>query len=347
MNVRLFRYFTVLAVAFYSLTACNLVKEDLDDCQDVDFRLDYQLRLVTNITTELQTELGLQADLEVKGLLEEYLKDIFTDFAKDVDLSFYDVDIPMRRKEHKTETMNGSESSYTLTLAAGDYMHLAVANIASDSSVRLLDDQFCKDASLTQKIEDNLAPAHTTGLFTARKEIDVKSGINQHFDVKLYMVNAASALVINMEEAVNTVESVTVFVEGMATNFNIADSVYTYNLNPQVATTKLRTADGNKACFASVHFPSKPAAPSGVIIQVDDDDVTADEALWQWNVLAKMTDGTITKSTLKISQPLDAGHIRILNAKMGDNGVVTTNDMTVSVSITLDWTPGIDFPVIF
>ena len=48
--------------------------------------MDYQLKLVTNMTTELQTQLTTMTELSVANALEMHLKDIFTDFAHDVDL---------------------------------------------------------------------------------------------------------------------------------------------------------------------------------------------------------------------------------------------------------------------
>ena len=47
--------------------ACSLIDEDMRDCE-TDTRLDYELRLVTNMTTELQTQLSLEEDAEVAAM---------------------------------------------------------------------------------------------------------------------------------------------------------------------------------------------------------------------------------------------------------------------------------------
>ncbi|MBQ3821115.1 MAG: hypothetical protein II809_06595, partial [Bacteroidales bacterium] len=80
----------IWALALLSIAGgCCLVDEDLSDC-DKELGIDYELRLVTNMKIEMDTVLDAEADRYVYDALKEYLKDIFSDFAHDVDLSFYD-----------------------------------------------------------------------------------------------------------------------------------------------------------------------------------------------------------------------------------------------------------------
>jgi len=303
-----------------------------------DFVLDYQLKLVTNITTELETELSLGADAEIKGMLKEYLQDIFTDYARDVDLSFYDTEPPMTRLNHMSEVMNGSESSYTLYLPVRKYRHTAVANILENQSVVLRDDEECQSGRLVQESSATTVPPHKTGLFTARQDIDVLSGMDQHFDVHLYMANAASALVLDLSGA-PSVKDLKVTVSGFATEFHISDSTYVF---PQTAvvmeTRRLDNVWKNRACFVSVHFPSPSLEDTKIII--DDGGASegvSEDSLWAWTIHATLQDGTVTESVLQMHNPLPAGHLKVLNAIVSDNGSVTTPDTTVGVSITLDW----------
>lgn len=333
----------VLVGAALSLEGCSLIDEDLTDC-GTDFQLDYQLRLVTNITTELETELGLESDIAVNGILSDYLKDIFTDYARDVDLSFYETEHPMERLNHMQEIMNGSESNYTLYLPVRKYRHTAVANILNNASVSLIDDEVCSTGCLVQEESGGEVPPHATGLFTARKDIDVLSGVDQRFDVRLYMANAASALVVDWKEA-STVKDLSVTVSGFASGFNISDSTYVFSAkDPVMATRKLETESGDKTCFVSVHFPSHPVPETKITIDDDDTDAgQSDTPLWRWTVHALIEDGTITESVLQIYNPLEAGHLKILNVKVQDTGIVTTTDPSVGVSVTLNWQDGNQF----
>lgn len=330
---------------------CSLVDDDLSTC-DNEFQLDYQLCLVTNITTELETELSFLTDKEIQGKLKDYLKGIFTDYAKDVNLSFYDNEPPQSRLKHLTETMNGSESSYTLFLPVRTYLHTALANIKDNQSVTLEDDEYCKTARLVQHTMDGVVQPHNTGLFTAREDIQVVSGIDQHFDVRLYMSNAATALVMDLSETAGLVQEVNVMVSGFATEYRIYSNEFVYapeGEDPLVATSRLDTSsDGQQACFVSVHFPSRPASEqSKVVVEVDDGAKTSADPLWEWIIHAKLTDGTITESVLQMHEELQEGHIKVLKATLRDNGVAMVEDPTVGISVTLDWNDAGDYDVDF
>ena len=334
--------FLLLTVLF---AGCSLVDEDLSDCQN-SLGLDYQLRLETNITTELQTQLGLVSQLEIQGVLKDHLSGIFSDYARDVDLSFYDVVDPMERLTHMTEVMNGSESSYALFLPVRSYMHTAVANIQANTSVSLQGDDYYHQGRLVQHSgTDGVVQPHNTGLFTARQHLDVKAGVDQQFDVHLYMANCATALVLNRSEA-PSVQSIKVYVEGMATGFQIADSTYVFEGNPMVASQELKTEDEMTSCFASIHFPSRDEPESKVVIEVTDPEPEYfSNTVWNWKVYVTNQDGSITESVLHMHQRLPAGFLKVLNVTVRESGEVETTDSTVGVSVTLDWTPGLDFPV--
>ena len=345
-SLRLFLALSGLALAA-AFTSCSLVDSDLSNC-DREFHLDYQLRLVTNITTELQTELAMQQDGEVRSLLENYLKNIFRDYARDVDLSFYNVEAPMERSFHMTKEMNASETSYILTLPVQEYRHLAVANIASCKNVILEGGGYCNTSSFVQIPQDGIVEPHKAGLFTARTDMSVLSNKDQSFDVTLYMTNAASALVLDVSEA-GPVKDLVVRLDGLADGFSISDSTYVFSGKENISTDMLQTQDQNTRCYASVHFPSANLPGSKVIIDDGDDQdgKLSEDPMWSWKVYAKMPDGTIVESLVHVYSPLLAGHIKVLKAKLMDNGVVYTEDTGVGVSVTLDWKNGGEYPVYF
>lgn len=324
-----------------ALGGCCLVDEDLSEC-GTDLQIDYELRLVTNVSTELKTVLGLEGDAHVADALKTYLAPVFTDFANDVDLSFYDVSEPYQVLEHMSEIMNANQSSYTIYLPSRGYSHTAVANIRDNGSVTLEDNDFLYNSVLrqhtTKGADDNKVSPHRTGIFSTRLDMDVKANLDQRFDVTLYMVNAASALVLDTSEATG-VQDVKVFVEGFATEFQVADSTYVFGGDMLVMTEEIPVNDGKSRCFASVHFPSKDPDGTKVIIDSQDPFIAedAENALWKWRCYITLDDGSITETVLGINKPLRPGGLKILKAKVQDTGIVTTDDPTVGVSVTLDW----------
>ena len=172
------RYFFInvglLLSAIWLTVGCSTIDDDLSDCYvENQYRMDYQLRLVTNMTTELKTQLTTMTELSVANALTTHLKDIFTDFAHDVDLSFYDTEGDLNRLQHDKHIMDANQSSYTLTLPMRKYMHLAIANIADNDMVDLSGDEYSPSSILQQakgQLTDGkeILRSHTTGLFTAR-----------------------------------------------------------------------------------------------------------------------------------------------------------------------------------
>lgn len=320
-----------------AFTGCHLVDEDMSEC-GTDFNLDYELQLVTDITTELSTELSMESDLEISSLLQQDLEGVFVEYASDVDLSFYDTDGSGLRLKHMSEVMNASQTSYTLYLPVREYEHCAVANLKDNGAVTLVGDDNSHTARLEQHAVDGIAPVHGTGLFTARQDIKVLSGMDQHFEVHLHMANASSVLVLDLSEAPN-VEEVTVLAEGFATGFNIADSTYVFDGAQRNATREIDTEDALRRSFVAVHFPSRDA-PGTKADEVPED-------LWRWLVYARMKDGTTTETVLHMQEPRPAGSFDILTGSVRENGVIQPSDYRVGASVTLDWHEGISAPIEF
>ncbi|MBR4826542.1 MAG: hypothetical protein IKZ91_01495 [Bacteroidales bacterium] len=335
-------------VAALLVQGCCLVDEDLSDCVDeVEVTMNYELRMVTNMKTEIQTQLSMATDMHVSAALQAHLAGIFTDYARDVDLGFYDVVRNQDagdslRLEHMERTMNANESSFTLNIPFRDYMHLAVANCLQSGGITLNNSELCHHSQLSQPNAD-VVESHKAGLFTARLGMSVLEGVNQQFHVNLYMANCAAALVLDQRSA--DVTRLEAYTTGFATGFNICDSTYTFRREQKVKADIVVPEEGSEFCFVSVSFPSMDPEETRVVIETEDPFIAEEQdyALWEYLVYATLSDGSITESRLRVRVPLRAGQLKIIHARMTDDGVVNTEDPTVAVSVSLDWGNGPTF----
>lgn len=318
----------LLLSACWLMAGCSVIDDDLSDCgePEEEYNIDYELRLITNMTTELETQLTTITEMGVAESLRAHLKDIFSDFAHDIDLSFYDTEGDMTRLHHKRDIIDANQTSYTLTLPMQEYMHLAVANIAENHVVGLSNDENCQ-TSMLQQTDDSPIASHTTGLFTARLPMEVLSGVSQTFNVKLYMANSAVALVLDTKG--HAYSEMKVYATGFAKEFMIEDSTYVFP-EKEVLVRADKVETGNDLlCFCSVNFPSH-----------NPDEVEADQPLWQLKVYVTMPDGSITETVIDVKEQLKAGELKIIKGELDDNGAVRPYDSTVGVSVTLDWNEG-------
>lgn len=318
----------LLLSACWLMAGCSVIDDDLSDCgePEEEYNIDYELRLITNMTTELETQLTTITEMGVAESLRAHLKDIFSDFAHDIDLSFYDTEGDMTRLHHKRDIIDANQTSYTLTLPMQEYMHLAVANIAENHVVGLSNDENCH-TSMLEQTDDSPIASHTTGLFTARLPMEVLSGVSQTFNVKLYMANSAVALVLDTKG--HAYSEMKVYATGFAKEFMIEDSTYVFP-EKEVLVRADKVETGNDLlCFCSVNFPSH-----------NPDEVEADQPLWQLKVYVTMPDGSITETVIDVKEQLKAGELKIIKGELDDNGAVRPYDSTVGVSVTLDWNEG-------
>ena len=380
--ISLFSFSALCLMAFAS--CCKYIDDDLSDC-GATFELDYEMRLVTNISTEIETQLPAESDKGIAEALRKHLSGIFTDFAHDVDLSFYDTQGDSLRLHHDKHIMDASEATYTLYLPMREYMHLAAANDVNNAVVDVTNDERCHPSRLetvadrgnpsARTVSDTIA-SHTTGLFTARLPMDVKAGVDQKFHVLLYMANCAAALVVDPWG--HDASKLSVLTTGYATGFNICDSVFTFEgKDPMVETVLVRGENTSEVAFCSVSFPSREpadvenpsartlttgAAPGAMTLTTgaqgeltqDGAAVTrtviettepfeaesSDHTLWKFVAYHRNADGTTTKTELGLAKPLRAGQLKIIKGYLKDDGSITTDDMTVGVSVTLDWHQG-------
>ena len=328
-----------------SVVGCTLVDQDLSSCE-TSYDIDYELRLVTNLTTELKTQVSTQVELtSVAEALLDHLGSVFTDHAYDVDLSFYDVQGDSARLHHESHIMDASEQSFTLFIPRREYMHLAVANLDKCGQLQMVDDERCHTAALLQKNGDYVE-SFRTGVFAARLPMDIKEGVDEHFDVKLGMVNCASALAL--DTLGSGLGGIKVSVSGFASGINLADSTYIFRSAPEVVADEVKTGDGRFACFCAVTFPSKDVETK-VVIDTDDPFVSpeAAEALWTCTVYVTTGDGKVTKTDLGVKQPLRPGQFMLIRGKVEPDGSVVPREQFVGASVSLEWNeqPGWDIDI--
>lgn len=322
--------------------SCSTIDDDLSDC-GTDFELDYELWLITNMNTELQTELSMETDINVAQSLREFLGGIFTDFAHDVDLSFYETEGTMPRLQHDKHIIDGNQASYTIYLPKRQYMHLAAANLVENKLVSLSGDENCP-TSVLQQIPGDTITSHNTGLYTARESMEVLEGVNQTFNVRLFMANCAEALVIDPRG--QDIRDIKVVTTGFATQFSIKDSTYHYAaLDPIVKAERVDREGDGKWCFCSVNFPSRESEDvdgTRSVVETEDPFIAqpGDKVLWQFRVYLTLADGSMTETVLSVKKPSRAGQLTIIKGYITDKGTVEPVDQTVGVSVTLDWHQG-------
>lgn len=336
-----------LCAVFMLVAGCSMIDEDQSDCGE-EAKMDYELELITNISTEVKTELNTQTDISLVSLLKDYLGNIFSDFAHDINLLFYGVDGDSPLLYHDAHIMNGSERTYTLTIPRQRYMHIAVANVEDDPVVHLEDTENCYTAVLRQ-VEGDTIDSHNMGIFTGRQLMEMIEGVDQTFNVKLFMANCSAMLVVDPQG--HDISDMEVFTTGFATAFYIADSVYEFKEPlPLIRTKRLEPDEEGVVGFVSVNFPSREPSspkptelrPTRTVIETTEPFIAqpGDEVLWEFRIYLPQSDGTITETILGIKEPLRAGQLKIVRVRVGDNGAIESEAPEVGVSVTLDWKPG-------
>lgn len=341
------RYQTIFFTFLLFLSSCSMIDEDQSDCEvSTPAEVNYDMQLVTNMTTEIQTQLSAQTTFTLAESLRSHLSEIFSDYAYDVDLSFYDTVDDSVRLQHDRHIMDANQASYTLNLPMRQYMHLAVANIVENDLVGMANDEYCHPSKLQQVARDTIE-SHGTGIFTARLPMNVLEGVDQTFEVHLFMVNCAACLVIDPQG--NDASGVKVFSTGFATGFNICDSAFVYpQQSPIVRATALtRQNDSDEVGFCSVTFPSpepkeQKSGRTRTVIETEEPFIVepGEESLWEFRVYVPQPDGRVTETILGIREPLRAGQLKIIKVRLRADGSVDPETPEVGASVTLDWKPG-------
>ena len=318
-------------------TGCSLIDDDLTNCGK-DFSLQYEMRLITNMELEINQVLSAETDESVAAAIRRQLSPVFSDRAHDVDLSFFSATEPEQLQFHRNEVIDANRTSFTFYLSKEDYMHLAAANLDNNTRVNLLSADNSRALRLSQVSGDTIG-SHQTGLFTARLPMEVLDSVDQTFDVHLYMANCAVALVI--DTIGYSGRFISAYLGGTADAFYLRDSLYAFDrhqliradeVNLSAPAAPARTSAASSAdysvCYTAVAFPSSEAADK-------------DGNFWQMKVYVQLPNGKITESVLSVTNPLRAGTLKVIKAKMQDDGSVLPQANTqVSAIVTIDWKKG-------
>lgn len=340
---RIFRFLVVAASALILLvTGCSLIDEALEECKE-SLKLTCHLRLVTNVKVQLMTQLSDKRDEALREALEKHLDNVFSEYARDVDLSFYAADEEGRRLEHRTAIMEAEQATYEIELPARDYDLQALANIGTESHVRLTGDEFCNTAQVSQPVTD-LMPSQTAGLFATRMPLTVHRDESESFDVNLYMFNSAVAMVVHRDSCEYVSASCELL--ELSDGFMVQDSLFTFSKPTRFASVEVpvdtvgyesnwRTTP---ALFCGVAFPSVDAGT-----KADGEE----ETLWQVAVNVELPDETVTRTVISVSTPLPAGELIVLRGWLHANGVYEPEPvpdvMVCGISVTLNWEEGMHY----
>ena len=312
---------------------CRLIDDDLSVCgTETDYLVSYQVRLTTQINMTIDEKLSSEVEKPIAVALKKWSEPIFSGQAHDLDMRFYSLDGTDELKHHQYEIIDATQKSYTLTIPRQDYLHLAVVNMKDNKSVSLMGGQYASSMSVNQLDLDTL-PSHSTAVYTARLPMHMTENENLSFDVHLYMVSCALALVVQDSTFLSTPVIEQVTISGTASGFNVKDSVYTFAW-PSV----IRSEKVTEQCYAAVVLPSRDSLPSSVPAKKSPADT--DTGLWQLTAHTRRTDGTITETKLSFNTPLKAGTMEIIKVYLKDDGSLGTTDAEVGVTVTLDWKSG-------
>lgn len=298
------------------------IDEDMSDCYPTMKRsITYQILLLTNFEPEIKEKLGKAEDTEVAKSLRQHLDGIFTDNDQQLDMLFYSNHDPFELKHHEFHAMNTNRATYTVSLPANPYLHIATAYRRQGLNVETERTDNGQTASLRQQPSQGTAEPHTSAIYTTHRTIDF-SKETQDVLINLYIANSAVALVIDPQG--HQAQSVRVLSTGFATGFNIADSAYTHTTpSPMILTKQLTVDGGNEWCYCSANFPS-------------------DDNGWMFKAYVTLPNGSVTESILSVRKPLKAGELAIVKAYMDEEGALRTDDHQVGISVMLNWKEGMN-----
>lgn len=315
------------------LTAC--INEDLSEC-GIDYEVEYKVTVQTNVTTELSTELRTEAEVELGKELAGALEGFFSDRAHDLNLTFYDMKQQGVLSHHESHIIDANAAVYTLYLPPRDYRHLSVANELLVPTVSVENAENFETLRIRQTVADTV-DSHPAALFAARMNMEIQEGIDQVFNVRLYMQNAAVALLIDPLGC--EVTDYSGYLGGLATSFAVNDSVYAYDHSPVVRTERLDLAGNPLLCLHGQGFPSPDTFADRPASQ-HQRATTQDNGLWHFDVYLTLAGGSVTHTRLYFSSPLRAGEFRIVKAQLSTQGEVLPESSEVGTSVEIDWKPG-------
>ena len=320
---------------FALFIGCSIIDDDLSVCGN-NYTIDYEMRMVTDMQMTINEELTLEIEESMSLALKDWLGPILSGRAHDLNVNFYSLDGRDVLKQHWEDVIDATQKSYTLNIPREDYMHLAVVNIAENSTMFLSGEKHAATMRLEQRKGDTLM-TQPTAVYTAREKMLMAQDTTiSKFDVHLYMVNCVVALVVDSLGV--PLPEMDVQLSGTATGFNVLDSTFTFE-HPSI----LRATRLMDKCYAVVAWPSVSdsamnAGPSQIKATT-----TEDKTYWEVRSYVKLPSGSVTETVFSMHKPLEAGTIVIIRANMEEDGSLDPLNMErneVGVTVQLDWKDG-------
>lgn len=332
-----FQILILVGVAVFA--GCNLIDEDTSECEQ-DFSMNLSTRLITNLNTSLG-ELSLVEEAPVQNALRAHLSGIFPDIAHDMDYRFYQTHGDSLLAYSRTEVIDADKDRMEIHLPVLEYQHLSIANLMENGVVSLKEDDRCRRNRLVQPSSD-VIPSHKTGIFSGRLLMELLPQKDQTFTEELYMVNCASALVLDTLSS--HIKGASIYVTDMATDFSVCDSLYHYGTAPLVRADKVDVNEGSLMCFAAVHMPSKDNGRRTKLVVEDPTLIDSEESAetwWRLKCYLTLKDDTVTETVLGVRKPIRAGSLMVLRASADNTGrVIPQSAVMAGVSVQIDWNDG-------
>ena len=321
--------------------SCSLIDDDLTDCAQ-EFMLNVRLRLETHLDVELSETLSAETDEQARKIVKQYLDNIFTDTAHDIDIMFFKQSSD-RMEKHIVDIIDGTQSVYTVFLPIDNYHNISLANIERNEIVTVNDTLDEATANLQVQNSDTIA-SQKTGIFSASLPVNVNDSIeNQTIEVSLKQVNCAVALV-NTQPSYN-IGDISMYVAGTASSYMLRDSLYLFDRPVLVKADRLMptsasapkhiAADTTPAfqCLTAVCLPA-PDLP------------TADGSYFKIYAYVPLDDGSVTENILSVNRPLSAGRVMVIKTEMKEKGeLVPVSTTDVGVTVTLNWKQGAEHDI--
>lgn len=318
-------------IALLMLGGCSLIDDDLSVC-GVDCRIDYEMRLKTNMRMKVDDVLHAEADKPLADTLASWLAPIFSAHAHDVELSFFSTDGIDELRHHSTEIVDGKSTTFTFYLPRENYNHIAVVNSAGNDQVYLGGTEHSSTYRI-ETVDSDTLRSLPTAVYTARQSIDASSEEEDLvFTVDLYMT--CSAVALALDEQASAMRHIEAYLLGTASGFEVGDSVFTYTDSRPV-----RCEQVTEQCYAVVSLPSRgiTETPAGAPKRVGEEK----EIFWQLDVYVTLPDGTITETKLDIDYPLQADALEIIRCNVQDDGsVLPVENAHIGATVQLDWKQG-------
>lgn len=310
----------------FSLAWVSCINEDLSGCGKT-YGIVYEAERTVDVRGALDEELRGKIAEAMIDTLETVIAPAFEERLADLSLTFFTTDGACESLlEQRADARRYTMQHY---LRPDDYKHVAVSvdNRVGHYAVEEADDP--ERFRLTYAATSDTLTPHMTPAFSGREWLEEAT---DSVRIPMLLRTAAVALVLRTRDGAPLGEA-SAYLRETAGGFAHADSSYHFSDAPVIHTDRIDRAAAT--AFCTTCFPSRT-----VEIRAADD---AESGIWEMDVYIRRTEGgTVTKNTLYLNDPLEAGELEVLFLEVNDEGGIEPTP-EVAVGVELDWKPGLDF----